>query len=83
MIPTNPDFANLAQCRPHIYGHHIPRPHIHEPHIYSAAGPKHRSEAGGPKPRSEVSLLLACTSKTTHKRAGPKLFNPISNPKTS
>ena len=36
-------------CRPHIYGPHICRPHIcrphiHGPHIYSAAGPKHRSD---------------------------------------
>ena len=57
---------------PHIHGPHIHGPHIYGPHIYSAAGPKHRLEAGGPKPRSEVWLLLARTSKTTHKGNGPK-----------
>ena len=53
-----------AQAKPHTRGV-IPNtvPHIYGPHIYSAADPKRRSE---------VSFLLACTSKITHKRSDPK-----------
>ena len=37
------------------------------PHIFG----RHICSAAGPIARSEVSFLLACTSKTTHKRHGP------------
>ena len=46
----------------HIHIHTLIHIHIHIQSVLSAAGPI---------ARSEVWLLLACTSKTTHKRRGP------------
>ena len=61
-VPYEPPRAGTAVPRqPRIWKQRQGRP-IPES-VLSAAGPKHRSE---------VSFLLACTSKTTHKGSGPK-----------
>ena len=62
-IQSNSNPIHIHIYGPHIHGSHIYGHHIPRPHIYSAAGPKQRSE---------VSFLLACTSKPTHKASGPK-----------